>query len=137
MNPSSWADEPMVLLADGTALDFYIEDNSCTLDWGATSDSPVAKSCGIIYVDIDGPKGANIVGKDYFNFLVTSTGIYPEGGKNSADGEDNGMLKYVCFVEGWICTGWVIETGNMDYLKANEGVCPNGTELSWENTSCK
>ena len=35
------------------------------------------------------------------------------------------------------CTAWVIETGNMDYLKANVGVCPNGTTLSWKNTSCK
>ena len=136
-DPSSWADEPMVLLADGIALDFYIEDNSCALNWGATSDSPVAKSCGIIYVDIDGPKGANIVGKDYFNFLVTSTGIYPEGGKNTALGRTYTTLRMQCFMLGLGCAGWVIETGNMDYLKANKGVCPNGTTLSWENTSCK
>ena len=136
--PNARSAEPKVLLADGTAFAFHIRFDDCSsADWGATSDSPVAKTCGLIYVDIDGPKGPNTQNKDYFRFYVTSTGIYPEGGKNSADGEDNGMLKYVCFVEGWICTGWVIETGNMDYLKANEGVCPNGTELSWENTSCK
>ena len=104
---------------------------------GATSDSPAAKSCGLIYVDIDGPKGPNTMNKDYFKFLVTSTGIYPQGGKNTSTGNDNDTLKTYCFVNGGICTGWVIETGNMDYLKANEGVCPNGTELSWENTSCK
>ena len=124
-------------MADGTALDFYISSDDCSSDWGATSDSPVAKSCGVIYVDIDGPKGANTAGKDFFHFYVTSTGIYPRGGKNTDEGKDNYALKTYCFATGMACTGWVIETGNMDYLKANEGVCPNGTELSWENTSCK
>ena len=135
--PNDWDDEPKILLADGTALDFYISNKNCSTNNGATSDSPAAKSCGVIYVDIDGPKGPNTMNKDYFKFHVTSTGIYPYGGKNTNTGKDNDMLKRLCFVDGYICTGWVIETGNMDYLKANEGVCPNGTELSWENTSCK
>ena len=136
-DPNTWGNEPKVLLADGTALDFYISSMSCSINIGATSDSPAAKTCGTIYVDIDGPKGPNTMNKDYFKFSVTSTGIYPQGGKNTSSGKDNDTLKGVCFVDGYICTGWVIETGNMDYLKANEGVCPNGTELSWENTSCK
>ena len=137
VNPNDWDDEPKILLADGTALDFFISSKSCSLNSGATSDSPAAKSCGIIYVDIDGPKGPNTMNKDYFYFIVTSTGIYPHGGKNTNMGKDNDVLKRFCFVDGYICTGWVIETGNMDYLKANKGVCPNGTTLSWENTSCK
>ncbi len=136
-SPNTWTNEPKVLLADGTALDFYISSDDCSDEWGATSDSPAAKSCGLIYVDIDGSKGPNIMGKDYFDFYVTSTGIYPKGGKNTDDGKDNDSLETFCFVNGMSCTGWVIETGNMDYLKANGGVCPNGTTLSWENTSCK
>ena len=43
-----------------------------------------------------------------------------------------------CFKKGRACAGWIIETGNMDYLKADrDGECPNGTQLSWDNTSCK
>ena len=62
--PNDWDDEPKVLLADGTALDFYITSNDCSINNGATSDSPAAKTCGVIYVDIDGPKGANTAAKD-------------------------------------------------------------------------
>ncbi len=112
-----------VLLADGAALDFYL----------GTSGT------GWVYVDIDGPKGSNTAGKDYFQFEVTSTGIIPAGGKNSSYnfGETNEKLTAYCFTYGTYCTAWVIETGNMDYLKATKGKCPNGTQLTWENTSCK
>ncbi len=133
---TSW-DEPKVLLADGTALDFYVSQPNCSSILGATEDSPVSKTCGLIYVDIDGSKGANTGGKDYFYFYITSTGIYPYGGKNSNIGKNESSLKATCFSVGYSCTGWVIETGNMDYLKASNGKCPNGTTLSWENTSCK
>ena len=133
-NPNVWKTEPKVLLADGTALDFLISKDDCSNNLGSGS---LAKSCGVIYVDIDGPKGANTIAKDYFHFIVTSTGIYPNGAKNDDLTKDNEGIKEYCFVEGSLCTAWVIETGNMDYLKAKEGVCPNGTTLSWENTSCK
>ena len=106
-------DMQMFLLADGTALAFD----------------------GInIYVDIDGAKGANTFGKDYFIFGVYSQEDFIEPQFFNMTEEE---IKDKCFIEGAFCAPWVIETGNMDYLKANEGVCPNGTELSWENTSCK
>ena len=106
---------PKVLLADGTALLFSKED-----------------SFNQIYIDIDGVKGSNTFGKDIFVFAVSKSGIIPSGIRHN-----NESLITNCFTIGDCCTGWVIKTGNMDYLKANKGVCPNGTELSWENTSCK
>ncbi len=121
--PADWEDEYMVLLADGTALDFYKPGTDC--------DDSSDGYCGHIYVDIDGPKGANTLGKDYFWFLITKNGIVPEGDISDALGLSQ------CFNSGQSCAGWVIRNGNMDYLKATKGKCPNGTTLSWENTSCK
>lgn len=84
-----------------------------------------------IYIDIDGQnKGKNKDGNDQFIFDVTDQGIYPEG-------IDEDKLKEYCFGKGY-CTRWVVENGNMDYLKAgSDGKCPNGVQLSWTKTSCK
>ena len=115
VSPNAFDKNLKFLLADGTALNFYAE---------ATK--------GTIYVDIDGLKGSNIRGKDYFLFNVYNTGVMPNGRNIS-----NAKLKKDCFTSGRHCEAWIIDVGNMDYLKANKGTCPNGTELTWENTSCK
>ena len=122
---------PKYLFADGTAIAFDIINGSCNEDYSSsdTTNNPLREGCGGFYVDIDGAKGANTIGKDLFLFYITKTGVYPMGSKLSSDAS--------CFRESTSCAAWVIETGNMDYLKANKGVCPNGTTLSWENTSCK
>ena len=106
---------PKVLLADGTALLFSKED-----------------SFNQIYIDIDGVKGSNTFGKDIFVFAALKNGIILSGIRHK-----NETLITNCFTKSSSCTAWVIETGNINYLKANEGVCPNGTTLSWKNTSCK
>ena len=121
------------LLADGTAVDFFIYDTTCTSTNGQISDA-----CGTITVDIDGPKGVSSYGIDTFMFEISKSGIFPSGGQNTSEGATLESLQLRCFNTRFYCAGWVIANGNMDYLKADaEGVCPNGTELSWENTSCK
>ena len=94
--------------------------------------------CGIA-VDINGPnKGKNERGTDIFffttrqkiNFLLPDFG-YPELYKGKyctyTDCYDSGECTNVC---GYY-TAWVIQNGNLDYLK-----CPD--ELNWETqTSCK
>ena len=127
----NWSEEPMYLLADGTAIDFYIYDKNCISSFGQ-----LQNLCGILYVDIDGVKGPNTFGKDYFSFHVAKSGIYPYGAQitetNSADYGQS------CFASGSNCAGWVIEMGNMDYLKTDrQGKCPNGTTLSVDNPTCK
>ena len=119
-------------LADGTSLEFYIKYANC--DYNTGDDQLYSNDyCGEVMTDIDGSyRGKNKEGIDRFRFYVTKQGIVPYGTKNSKAGED---LK--CLTEFVLCTAWVIDNGNMDYLKANKGVCPNGTTLSWENTSCK
>ncbi len=128
--PMNWSDEPMYLLADGTALDFFIPIKSCSSKYGQ-----LENGCGYIYVDIDGTKGSNTLGKDYFIFHVTKSGIYPQGAQITLS--DNNSYGKICFSTGGSCASWVIEMGNMDYLKASEGKCPNGTMLSVDNPTCK
>ena len=106
-----------IITADGTGIGFY--------GGGAYGDN------GLIYVDIDGiNKGKNNSGFDTFWFELTNEGVIPRGCEQStlmASGRyDN-------------ATCWIIQNGNMDYLKTDsQGKCPNGTTLDWTtNTSCK
>jgi len=114
-----------VLLSDGTSLAF--------------TDNGIIR----IRVDIDGPnKGKNQWGNDIFEFdICQEDGSCPSGlrvndfgvGTTDCSGYPDAfslcLLSYV--------TSWVIENGNLDYLKADEnGVCPNGVQLSWTQTSC-
>ena len=103
-----------VILSDGTLLSLYE---------------------GGIEVDIDGPNsGKSVWGKDLFAFTVNSTTgeIFPSG----YDLKDTELKPY-CFNNGSACAAWVLTNGNMDYLKATNGKCANGTELSWTNITCK
>ncbi len=90
---------------------------------------PGQEFLGYIDVDIDGQdKGKNERGYDIFRFEMTDQGIYPEGINEES-------ISYI--FKGYSQTIWVLENENMDYLKADEnGVCPNGKQLSWTVTSC-
>ena len=97
----------------------------------------VISSPNYIEIDIDGPnKGKNYPGYDKFYFYIADNGIVPNG----RDERTSPLTS--CRGGGWggsYCADWVIEMGNMDYLKAdNQGKCPNGKVLDWTtNTSCK
>ena len=131
-SPITWNDEPMYLLADGIAVDFYISFIDCDGSEGQLQ----KELCGVIYVDIDGVKGSNTLGKDYLRFTVAKSGIYPDGAQILND--DSVNYGKDCFNGGAGCAGWIIEMGNMDYLKADsDGKCPNGTTLSVDNPTCK
>ncbi len=93
------------VLADGTGLAF--------------------DEIGFVEADIDGIKGSNTWGKDLFTFVFNPDGVDPEGFNHT-----DSQLKNGCFKTGGSCTGWVVQSDNMDYLK-----CPN--DLSWTNITCK
>ncbi len=99
----------------------------------------------LIYVDIDGAnKGATQLGKDVFAFVY----YYEHDGIIDAltvPRADN-MAQYIGYltpksqneVNSFFATGWIIDYGNMDYLKlTSEGKCPNGTVPTDANPSCK
>ena len=100
---------------------------------------------GLIYVDIDGAnKGATQLGKDVFAFVY----YYEHDGiieTLTVPRADN-MAQYIGYLtpksqnEGnfLFATGWIIDYGNMDYLKlTSEGKCSNGTVPTDANPSCK
>lgn len=67
---------------------------------------------GDIYVDINGDKGPNVLGKDIFNFWITKYGVIPSGTPN----DTYRSIATICDT-GWGSTAWVITKGNMDYLR--------------------
>lgn len=87
-------------------------------------------SAYMITVDIDGPnKGKNPAGNDIFGFYISSLGIVPCYAANT--GNSPGCLGGGLSYGFEYCTGWVIQYGNLDYLK-----CPE--KLNWgTKTSCK
>lgn len=89
----------------------------------------------ILDVDLDGDnKGKNLFGYDKFEFLVIEDQVYP----NETETKTNGVPAIKTGTE-YYSTAWVIQMGNMDYLKTTDGkTCPNKKVLNWTtNTSCK
>ena len=120
----------MVTLSDGMSLRFVKADESRY------------KIC----VDIDGPnKGKNQVGNDIFDFTIYIN-------QNTASSYDTKINQLIPSFSAtpttgrlestdYFITAWVVEIGNIDYLKAsNDGnylKCSNGVLLDWTtNTSC-
>ena len=98
------------ILADGTSIDLNFNQ--------------------IFFVDIDGPnKGKNSMGEDVFMFRITDGDISP----CRSFEQPKQCFKY------HDCGKWVIENGNMDYLKADSnGNCNNSdVTLNETVTSCK
>ena len=67
------------VLADGMLIGLD-SLGACTFDLG---DGPLdSKVCGTVAVDVNGFKGPNRKGIDYFDFYLTTTGLYPCGAFN-------------------------------------------------------
>ena len=110
-----------VILADGMSLS--ISGVYGTGDW-------------LFLFDIDGPnKGASMLGKDIFSFTIVRNSSPTE---LRSDPRTTTTSLNSCFQTGF-CTEWVVNNGNLDYLKADtSGKCPNGKVLNYTtNTSCK
>ena len=86
------------------------------------------------YVDINGKKGANIPGIDAFQFNLTNFGVIPSGHDNTK----NPVPHKVPYFD---CTDWVINIGNMDYLKMDSSKkCNNNPSIILDgvsNITCK
>lgn len=115
LNDSYWSDNIntgthryKVMTIDGVSVAIHSYATSC--------DSVVDKiqdRCGNIYVNIDGTKAKeNVNGKNFFQFFITSKGIVPIGSQIDYD-----EMVSTCKNNGDNCTTWVINKGNLDYLK--------------------
>ena len=80
-NPDS-----VTILVDGTVLAYNFISTNCT----DTTKTGLA-DCGVITVDIDGPKGKHVAGEDLFALHIQATGLKPFGsrGDNYYDKCDN------------------------------------------------
>lgn len=121
---------PTMILADGSSMLFSGVDNCFKIN-----QTDIYTYCGTIQVDVDGPKkGKNMESYDQFDFILTKEkGILPRGY------ELYNFRRTQCFTWAAVCAPWVIDYGNLDYLKANSsGKCNNSNvTLSETVTSCK
>lgn len=125
LNAPSYAWQPSThsryargILADGTAFLFWSAGSGCNFNASIDGTGKLSKVCGSIKVDINGTKGPNQAGIDFFNFTITKTGILPNDGKGIKD-----QYEEICEYNnssnrnGMYCTAWVIYKGNMDYRR--------------------
>lgn len=102
------------ILADGSLIMVSSNHDSCTDSSDYTAYSPPAYryKCGEIYVDVNGKKAPNIIGRDVFRFDVTRDGVYPHGLKYS-----DADIKSDCSSsgDGSRCAARVIKEDAMNY----------------------
>ena len=75
-------------------------------------------NCSIIEIDVNGPKGPNALGRDYFNFTImnNNNGGYVKVGWSSGFSKCNINSTDDNHQNGRTCAQWVVYKGNMDYL---------------------
>lgn len=104
-------------LVDGTLVMGAAYPN-CNGVYGSTL--ALQNVCGEYYVDVNGFKKPNQLGRDFFPFFLTKYGIIPFGSAQETawptfatdcQNKDNGY--------GWGCTAWILYNDNMDYLHCN------------------
>ena len=124
---SKWEDDTTdrsrAILTDGTLIMF----NKSALWRGNEGNYLYAQ----IYVDINGFKGPNQLGRDFFYFYINPEKIVPAGAKALEEkNEDQKFTKNCIQQNGYTCAAWVIYNENMDYLHCKD--------LSWDGKhSCK
>ncbi len=90
-----------------------------------------------IYIDIDGGnKGKNMGGYDWFKVFADKNGVYTKPSSAIFPAHAPQGSYWADYA-----ASWVINVGNMDYLKANitNGKCPDGKTIldGVSNTTCK
>lgn len=113
-NFESSPDRTRAQLSDGTSIMF--NTSSCT--------SPIL---GQIYIDINGFKDPNQLGKDFFYIYINKDKIFP-GGDPSMQGTSY-FIDHCVTTEGYGCAAWVVYNENLDYLKSCKA------SLSWTGTT--
>ena len=116
-------DRSRAVLTDGTLIMF----NKSAM-WGGNEGNYLYAQ---IYVDINGFKGPNQLGRDFFYFYISPEKIVPAGAKALEEkNEDQKFTKNCIQQNGYACAAWVIYNENMDYLHCKD--------LSWDGKhSCK
>lgn len=111
-------------LADGAAVNFHIVFPAC--DRVAGTSPSLSAVCGYIMTDVNGDKGPNMQGHDYFFFWINKNGVITPMG---TEFDLNDPLS-TCATTGQApgaagmgCAAWVIYQGNMKYLTCQGSDC--------------
>ena len=75
-NWNSSTDNRRLVLSDGMQVIFHSNplNNNCSFNaWGSLG------ICTVIFIDVNGEKGPNRYGRDYFVFALKENGLYPVG----------------------------------------------------------
>lgn len=111
--------------ADGTAFILKNNHNNCSSSMSTGVTKNMTQVCGELYIDVNGLKPPNNMGKDIFHFYITNGNgplLYPSGG---VDDQENGHWKngneaqhcYPGDPDGNYCAARIIEEGwQMNYL---------------------
>lgn len=134
---NNFKDWPTYCTADGMCFEIYM-NGGLECDPHASCSGKMKGACGIIYLDINGPKPPNKYGRDYFSdlYLDSYGNIYPGNGKilgEYAQCEDAGISSQESWedypeecgspnqnlvdpVYGWGCAARIMEEGwEMNY----------------------
>lgn len=116
-------------LADGSIFFTFVRDANCAMQRG--SSLALLNLCGAIGVDINGFKGPNQDGHDFFQFYITKYGLVPVGTQQEYDTYNSFATSCQDTTKvGYGCAAWVIYNENMDYLHCST--------LSWNGpTKCQ
>lgn len=110
------------ITADGFSMSLSSDGQDCKFNAASNQKNlNLSKFCGIITIDVTGLKGPNIVGRDIFQFPITTgkgPAIYPDGGAEYGPNGGgwqaaDGSAQYCTDLQpaGWGCTGRIIEEG--------------------------
>jgi prepilin-type N-terminal cleavage/methylation domain-containing protein len=109
-------------LVDGMSFAIWVESNNCGANHSSSGKNKHLQAvCGAVFVDLNGNKKPNVLGKDFFRFIITKYGIIPSGIEDDADyrnlnsycNKDNAVSNR----NGYACAAWILTKDNMDYLK--------------------
>lgn len=92
-------------LADGSMIfiDTYGGGITCGSNRG---NGPLQTTCGLLFVDVNGAKGPNTMGKDFFAFWMTTTGLFPKGSYSDSHGRACGESANIALDTG--CTADIL-----------------------------
>lgn len=120
-----------LLLADGTSMSAGCIWSRC-VSGSMGSTTALKNVCGVIRADVNGFKGPNIQGKDFFQFWLTKYGVIPMGSQAETGSPFIGycLNSSGTFNTGQSCVAWVLYNENLDYMK-----CPVSLKNGWNGPS--
>jgi prepilin-type N-terminal cleavage/methylation domain-containing protein len=103
------------IFADGTymGLDIFSSENEIVTYFGVKTGMPIN---GVFWIDVNGYKKPNQIGRDVFAFVMTVNGLVPAGrDNNSANCSKNPSMGTGIDVAGADCAAKILKEGAMNY----------------------